>query len=761
MKKTLLTLVLVAFATALQAAPVTVAQARKAAENFLRSRGCPPETGLTDVSAQLPYQQFYTFTFDEGFIIMSSDSRVQPVQAYSLDNTLATDNLPPQLSDWLEAREQVIAGALQYGIEDEDGAQSRWLSLQQGKSLATKGKASVAPLLKTQWAQDDPFNGMAPYVGSPDNRAVTGCVATAMAQIMRYWRYPASGYGTHEYTHATYGTLSVDFGAVEYDWDHMPNTLTSANSQQQKDAVATLMYHCGVSVDMNYSPSGSGAMSVSCGREVQPCAEYALVDHFRYSNSLRAVFMPDYKADEWTSLLKNELDHQRPILYCGEGSGAHAFVVDGYDSDDLMHINWGWGGTADGYFAVGKFKSKDFDYSQGNYALIGIQPAESFWGNTLLTVDADSDYGTVTGSGTYAFGERMIVSAQAKEGYRFAGWSDGNPYGVRYITATGGERALTARFRPLRPDTAYYGPCLLPSYSTGAAQKGCYWGVRYPAGSIPQGYGLDGVQFYSFNSAAYRIEVFEGSVDTEHRRHKVNYSVVIGREKRWHTVKFDSIVQLSGNEPVWVRFYNQDADKPLSVAYNCGNRDGRLWGEQLEADTLDNNCWMIRSLFRQPDSVTVGFRNRGHGVVMLEDGSEPLDEQFLAFALGDTLRLSLQAHEGEQLLHIYVADTDRIATVEPHPDAQQGHYIFQWPLADNTLVRTVFSGSESIESPAVGEMTVCVEDGKVIVSGAEGRRVELVDVMGRCTAQIGSRMAPGVYIVRVDGHPLQRVVVAR
>jgi len=191
----------------------------------------------------------------------------------------------------------------------------------------------------------------------------TGCVATAMAQVLKYWNYPSQGSGSHSYTHATYGLLSADFGSTTYNWTNMPNNVVSSNN-----SVATLMYHCGVSVEMDYSADGSGAYS----GDVVP----ALVNYFNYSPNVEMKSLNSFSTANWIMMLKAELDAHRPVYYGGDnGTEGHAFVCDGYDTDSKFHFNWGWSGSANGYFAIGALNpSLSYKFNSNNEAIIRIKP---------------------------------------------------------------------------------------------------------------------------------------------------------------------------------------------------------------------------------------------------------------------------------------------------------------------------------------------------------------------------------------------------
>jgi hypothetical protein len=201
-----------------------------------------------------------------------------------------------------------------------------------------------------------------------------------MAQVMKYWNHPVQGTGFHSYNHPNYGTLSANFGSTTYNWASMPNRLTSTNT-----AIATLMYHCGVSVDMNYGVRESGAQTLDVAN--------ALKTYFGYVNTLSGVRRSNYSETQWINLLKTELNANRPVQYAGTGSGGgHSFVCDGYDNNDFFHFNWGWAGRSDGYFNVNLLNpgaigtgggAGGFNASQR--AIIGVQPNANTGGGTTPT----------------------------------------------------------------------------------------------------------------------------------------------------------------------------------------------------------------------------------------------------------------------------------------------------------------------------------------------------------------------------------------
>lgn len=276
---------------------------------------------------------------DKGFTIVSGDDRMPEVVGYSAQGTYDPDHLPANYVGFMKAYQETVEALLKGDAQVSGGlAEARQWRAERA------GSAAVAPLLDgIKWDQREPYNNMCPlYEGT--NRSVTGCVATAMAQVMMYYQYPKELKTTIKaYNTQTYGIQipEISSGAT-YDWDNMlPDYSKSDYNSAQADAVAKLMYHCGAAVKMDYGPLS--------GANVTPAI---LATYFGYDADLmqdltRTVFT----LQQWMTLIDNELKAKRPILYSGQASdGGHEFVCDGSDGKGLYHINWGWGGYQDGYF---------------------------------------------------------------------------------------------------------------------------------------------------------------------------------------------------------------------------------------------------------------------------------------------------------------------------------------------------------------------------------------------------------------------------
>ncbi|MBQ9200997.1 MAG: C10 family peptidase [Bacteroidales bacterium] len=235
---------------------------------------------------------------------------------------------------------------------------------------------SLPPLMTSLWNQNAPFNLQCPTTADGSHYP-SGCVATAMAQIMYYHKYPLKGQGTHQYSfHPASGDnrlISADFGQTAYGWDEMLDDYASVKyTDAQAQAVSTLLLHCGVSVDMQYTASGSGASTEE--------AAYGLRTYFGYHGNIGCFYRDYYSLDDWMNMVYAELNKKRPILYAASdyyGSGGHAFVIDGYDAQGRVHVNWGWGARGgNGYFDIGLLNPSGSQYSENQRMVLGIARPE-------------------------------------------------------------------------------------------------------------------------------------------------------------------------------------------------------------------------------------------------------------------------------------------------------------------------------------------------------------------------------------------------
>jgi hypothetical protein len=281
----------------------------------------------------------------DGFVVVSASSKVIPVLAYSFDSKFAEDSdLPEGFNTWMNHYENQIDYAESNDILPSEDITVEWNRLLNDVYRADSDirlLQSVAPLLVSKWNQDSPYNNWCPPdPAGPGGRCYAGCVATAMGQLLNYYRFPQQGQGSYSYTHPEYGTISADFGVTTYLWEGM-----LSSSTKQNDPIGELLFHQGVSVDMDYGPDGSGMWNHK--------AAYSLKTYFRYGPETQYYFRDSVSID-WDSLLVTNLDQRKPLYYAGwagvQSPSGHAFVCDGYQPGNYYHFNWGWGGSQDGYF---------------------------------------------------------------------------------------------------------------------------------------------------------------------------------------------------------------------------------------------------------------------------------------------------------------------------------------------------------------------------------------------------------------------------
>lgn len=328
-----------------------------------------------------------------GFVVVSRDD-VFPAVLGKSSSVIDMNNLPKGFSWWLQEASNSMQRRLETG---------NWY-------VRTRTGVTVEPFLTTKWDQGTPYNLLCPSVAS--EHCPTGCGATAIAQIMKYYQYPAQGQGTGSYSKNGVPKTKEIKGV--YDWSNMSDTYakTQTTLTTTTEAVATLMSDVGAAIGMDYTISYGGSRLSNCAR--------ALVDNFQYDSlSLRILYRTLYTDMEWQGLVYNELTNKRPILYAGnpeDGSSGHAFVFHGLDADGKVYVNWGWSGSCDGYYDMnilqpGSEAAQKGDYSSYNQMLIGFNPSKtpaegavdysSWYTDSICILSIDQDYLMLTARGIY------------------------------------------------------------------------------------------------------------------------------------------------------------------------------------------------------------------------------------------------------------------------------------------------------------------------------------------------------------------------
>lgn len=331
---------------------------------------------ITDSLTRATTDCYYVFALQpKGFVIVAADERVNPILGYSYDNDFVVENMPDHVCGWLSSYERQIKTAIDRDMEPVAETATKWSRLKSGQPISnTRNGNSVGPLLSTTWNQGQYYNSLCPTdANGPAGHVYTGCVATALAQIINYHQYPQHGRGTHSYS-CNYGTLTVDYNSANYDYSNMPVSLTSGSTSLQVDAVATLMRDCGVAVNMGYAADESGAIDQE--------ARAALINFFRYAPNMSFAEKAYFTNDEWETMLRNDLDAGNPVYYSGQGTGGHAFVCDGYNADGYFSFNFGWGGYCNGWYLTSNVNPGGSTFNDSQSAIFGIAPDST--GNVIL-----------------------------------------------------------------------------------------------------------------------------------------------------------------------------------------------------------------------------------------------------------------------------------------------------------------------------------------------------------------------------------------
>lgn len=306
---------------------------------------------------QIPTYYVYTTEGGNGFVIVSGDDVAAPILAYSYSNPFPTgDAMPQGVRDMLNTYDQEIAAARQSGQQATEQVKARWQMRKVGK---------VSQMVETaEWGQNSPFNSQCPMWNG--KRCITGCVATAYSILMQYYQYPKFGVGASAGYYTDEHNIYVESRSLshEYHWDKMPNTYPSSGYGDERDTeVATLMADIGAFIQADYDTEGTGATNYHPD----------LLDAMGYKHESYEK-KKNHSDNEWHQLLQKDLDEKHPIIYAGTGTGGHAFILDGYTDDNYYHVNWGWAGYCNGFFALNAMTPTGNNFSLNQEAMLGCYP---------------------------------------------------------------------------------------------------------------------------------------------------------------------------------------------------------------------------------------------------------------------------------------------------------------------------------------------------------------------------------------------------
>ncbi|MEI6682646.1 MAG: C10 family peptidase [Bacteroidota bacterium] len=357
---------------------VSYKTAMQAAGNFAIQHGYPGiilsskdtlgilsgEISLLSKKTPLCYE--FQLKNQQGFILMGADDRFTPVLGYSFSGNGGSSKVPPAYTGFIQDMEREMLQVINGNTLQDEAARHQWQQLLAFPFVPKKSPADQLPLISSRWDQGCFYNAGCPN----DTVAKTSCLhalagsgAIAMAQMVKFYKYPAHGAGEHGYVHPKYGIQYANFGATNYDYTLMPDTLTGLN-----DMVSKLIYQCGVAQNMDYAVLNSGSDST--------LVDTALVKYFTYPSSAGWKWRADFSVATWMAMLKTELDASHPLLYHGSdsGTGGGYFICDGYQGADFFHFNWGWGGAYDGYFYLNNLAPGVNNFTSSQGAIFNLAP---------------------------------------------------------------------------------------------------------------------------------------------------------------------------------------------------------------------------------------------------------------------------------------------------------------------------------------------------------------------------------------------------
>jgi hypothetical protein len=631
------------FCLGAMASPVDKERARQIATTFLNNNGAR-SSELSEVSAEAGFDNVYVFTTESSFVLVAADDRVQPILGYSLDGKFDTENIPDNMRAWVENYSDAIRYAINHQTRASDEVTRQWTNLEMGVDIH-RAEVVVEPLIQTQWDQRSPYNMLCP------SGTVTGCVATAMAQVMKYWNYPEHGMGSHSYipkNHPEYGEQYANFNTTYYDWDNMVNTYYGNASPEQMQAVATLMYHCGVSIDMNYGPAstgGSGAATSSVAT--------VLKTYFDYSSETQYISRLGFNDTIWISMLKAELNLNHPIQYNGKDSnnGGHSFVCDGYNNDDFFHFNWGWSGANDGYYSINSLNPGTggagsgegvFNFNQG--AIFGVCPPEECAANEPSNLVYVQDGRNITLTWTVAssatsyniYRNNGLIGNTSENTYFDIALFGSSTYYVRSVDSNG---RLSLSSNMVTVNVIYQTPIVddleatitdntvnltwtapewcYPESPTDSLTYGntnnsttslgynngttkLYWGHRYPASSLSSHNNMVvyKVSFLARETGAYQLLVFKGTdpssgLPLTEIHHQSFSAGSIG----WVDIELSETILVDDSQDLWVFLYDPEARSYPAAYCDYTGDEGNYYSTNISSwiNTWPNSAFFIRT----------------------------------------------------------------------------------------------------------------------------------------------------------------------
>ncbi|MBC8319511.1 MAG: C10 family peptidase [Bacteroidetes bacterium] len=391
--KVLLSILVIFTVTAsIFAKDISLSKAEQVAVNFFfqKSNQYGDAINYYDLNISETYlvdQSYYVINFENGWVVVSANDVMTPVLGYNFSKSFPEiDDQIDNFKSWMQTYVDQVNFIRENDIEAAVDVIEAWntYTTNDPSVFNLRGDRDIDPLLTNMWNQDNPYNAMCPVdAAGPGGHVYVGCVATAMSMIMHYWRYPLQGTGSHSYYIYPYGTQSANFGEADYDWNGMTDVINNKFIWE----IAEISFHSAVSVDMAFSPDGSGAYSND--------VPYALINYFNYQSAVQYLSKNSYPTSTWENMMQTELNNFRPIYYSGRNTdnGGHAFVCDGYQGTNYYHFNFGWSGSGNGFYSLQDING--FYLQQG--MVRNIYPGDASY---PYIVTGQTDLGNLVGSFT-------------------------------------------------------------------------------------------------------------------------------------------------------------------------------------------------------------------------------------------------------------------------------------------------------------------------------------------------------------------------
>ena len=641
-KRILLFVLLIASTVYTFAENVTVQTAQRIAETFLNSKRLSNmDIHLVDFAEKESLPNIYIFGNERCFVIIAANNAVHPVLGYSTEGGFGTEIMPESTYEWLKAYDKEIAFVSESRWEADDEISSEWDKLSDGIGLTPKSRSSVNPLLKTKWNQNAPFNELCPADSAgPNGHCYTGCVATAMAQIMNYWEHPVKGSGSNTYTpsnHPEYGSQYANFGTTTYNWDNMKDYYSRGYTDEEALAVATLMYHCGVALNSDYGPDGTSARLINVPQTFSYRFKFSSDMVYRTKSSL-------YSDSLWIDMLKQELDLGHPVPYRGtwdEGNAAHSFVCDGYDENDFFHFNWGWSGRYDGFFMIGALNPQrnnmkspsNRGFNASNAAVFNCYPkTPSITPPSNINATINGRNVTITWSNVSNASHYRVYrdGTMIANNVQTTSYTDSNvTYGNHsyYIKSVKSDGTMSLKSNSAVADVHFPGP--IPTnlqasvsgtnvnlswqapasedeilqYGTGNVinnfgyDEGTYWAHRYPISTLSDyaGMAIEKVAFYSHNAGNYTISIYKGDIayPTE-LLHQQSYNATADS---WQDIVFSTPVVIDYTKDLWIVFFSETSSPASYCPYSSFEvEDASLYSQTGQRwEVMTDRSWLIKT----------------------------------------------------------------------------------------------------------------------------------------------------------------------